>query len=1061
MSTAPKYTIGQHVEVWSMGKKKWFKDGKVTHIKPDGSIKVMYNQSKGIMSRGNKWVKPSQFKMMLRPPRTPHPRTLLPGETSPESPPASKSSPTLVNEGKTTPNTTPVQANKSATERILFDVSDSITEGKQGGHAAAAAPSENESKVEQTSSVFDLLNATKDGDDDGASHDNAKTSDAVPSAEKGTKGMLDMDLLKIEGGGSPGGSLTQKPSNNDARDSTRTLKRGMRVSNRNIVGAHLISSSLPVLMEEEDGGAKEEREDTLEGEDRGNEALKNAKVGHSSADKKKGQKAATTTSSIMRIHSYDGTWTKIVVRGNALVSSVIKIAKRKLYSSVRLSTMSTPAVVSAEEPVLESTPSSSKRSSTSTAYSSGQTSLLQQRMSMSPTPSVHSPRDSIVLPGGVGGLGPENFHYLLYYSMPSTRGGSPRLPELVSDSPGELQRLLSIPGVTFHLIPRQRDVSIDSVSVKFGDGIATRIFIKEDSTVRDVCSSAVRWRASRGLPVAPKYDLYIDGELLEQPLEKKRHMLDVITAYAGLDMDTLPSFIMVPRLGSHEGKGQSVGGSREGAEVPFDFNHPLEAVTPEKNNNHAAIEYDVELIMPPQEREEAKKESSYGELNSERKDFSSYSTVVTSKPFGMSLDQDLRVISAKSPADKEGIMCGDRLEKIAGQSVTSDSWKKQFFDEKVPFALTMSRPKITIDTMLDIIKQTLHMPFVRSRWHRMKSFGLSFHGNEYLSWLMESKRCKTRCEAEGLASCMVQCGLIRRVDKPHDLYMDNRDLHQVIPLEKTCLCGPEEVSFEIDDIELGNDEIAPTSSSSESPPPFPSGSRFLVPLITGRISELKKAAESVDARRESLPPLIFQALTTIWVQETRDLDDPGSVGCSHFIERLSMYFGEAGDICPRRLFWCLADGATNRVSFETWLNAITLWEKSSAYTRLKIIFDIFDRSQTGYLSRSEVKDLVLAVTKKRRSCVSAVVGNCDALLRFCNEELKFQLESYISFFPNFFAGIDADMDDKVSMEDLWRFLEIPRDDNPKNKEKPSHNGALADVLSKFVLPIDTLYMLRC
>eukprot|EP00466_Bigelowiella_natans_P015474 jgi/Bigna1/145817/aug1.104_g20525 len=260
MSTAPKYTIGQHVEVWSMGKKKWFKDGKVTHIKPDGSIKVMYNQSK-------------------------------------------------VNEGKTTPNTTPVQANKSATERILFDVSDSITEGKQGGHAAAAAPSENESKVEQTSSVFDLLNATvKDGDDDGASHDNAKTSDAVPSAEKGTKGMLDMDLLKIEGGGSPGGSLTQKPSNNDARDSTRTLKRGMRVSNRNIVGAHLISSSLPVLMEEEDGGAKEEREDTLEGEDRGNEALKNAKVGHSSADKKKGQKAATTTSSIMRIHSYDGTF---------------------------------------------------------------------------------------------------------------------------------------------------------------------------------------------------------------------------------------------------------------------------------------------------------------------------------------------------------------------------------------------------------------------------------------------------------------------------------------------------------------------------------------------------------------------------------------------------------------------------------------------------------------------------------------------------------------------------------------------------------------------------------
>eukprot|EP00471_Norrisiella_sphaerica_P001236 CAMPEP_0184485404 /NCGR_PEP_ID=MMETSP0113_2-20130426/7005_1 /TAXON_ID=91329 /ORGANISM="Norrisiella sphaerica, Strain BC52" /LENGTH=1165 /DNA_ID=CAMNT_0026866833 /DNA_START=262 /DNA_END=3759 /DNA_ORIENTATION=+ len=1165
MSGEPSYSVGQDVEVWSLGKKKWFKDGKIVKIKKDGSVKVHYSRGKGIMSRGSKWINPSEIKKFLR-----HPSRRKDQNRSSDNNPGSQGSNPAIESFNDNVRST----NSSKPQSSLFTFGNHRENSSGNTDIPAETPGMRIPDVKLTPQPDQGQDFLFDAFADTGDHDSFSGNRDIPAETPGMEkpdvkltsqpdqgqGILFDVFAEIGGHQEKEEEVHQKPQVGDgtggidirqlldtcggdtaistepiqtcaqADESSKKRKEARQAEEEKQVpdisqqsddafqsflsemppqvstqGRMRDRSSKPVLDWISSDLSEEKPNDQLLETEEGKEPVvqtKEEKTPQAGGKKKSpprildtlfeegGENPSPTSlppdlrssGSTIRVYRDDGTWATLVMPKDTSVSKLIKRAAIKLYG-LRRPVGANPSEV----------PSSSQST----------TEMVK---------SAPSFLDSNMISSLVSN---DETKYLLLYTRESQiNGSSPKVPELVTDD--YFQRLRESPGISFHLIPRPNHMQIDSVSIKFSDGVKTRVFVGASTTVTDIIKAGSRWRKSRSLSVAPKYELYMDGKAMDK-LEEGRNVMDLISYYLGLGIK-LPSFNLID-----DGLAKSKEYVRDDSII---------------NRTQAASDIyklpEAKLIMPTIKPPEERKKSRYGKFTDHNDKESTYSAVVHSSPFGLSINQDMRVVVAKELAMAQGIMVGDKLLNVNGTEVTFATWKQTFSSEKVPFRLSLSRTKVPITRMLDILKQSIKMPIVKSRWHRMKNWALTFHGDEFLTWLEKSKHCESRCEAEGLGLRMIQCGLIRRIDKPHDIYSDTRDLFQAVQPEKTILHGSEDIKFDAKSLRMENNDekepltldsislqpdpllfVFPATSTttkdgqgdpesgvdlshlaSSSSSPLPSkytvpkyllyevpnpttascswspkanhpfrkreaekipkiGSRLFMPLITSKISKLhRRAYNPMQQQKKTLPPAIFQALSKIWVDATKDIEDPSSVGFDKFVTKLSMYFGIVGEIAPRKLFSCLADRDTRTVSFENWLNGVTIWEFANLSTRLQILFDIFNRSQTGFLSRSEVKELVLAVSRQTVSSICVVLPEAkrESFFDSCTELAKSQLDDYMSFFSNFFAGMDADMDNRVSLEDLREFLDITKGESALS---------LPEALRRLVLPMDVLYCLRC
>mmetsp|Transcript_34899 Transcript_34899/g.67885 ORF Transcript_34899/g.67885 Transcript_34899/m.67885 type:complete len:469 (+) Transcript_34899:396-1802(+) len=438
-----------------------------------------------------------------------------------------------------------------------------------------------------------------------------------------------------------------------------------------------------------------------------------------------------------------------------------------------------------------------------------------------------------------------------------------------------------------------------------------------------------------------------------------------------------------------------------------------------------------------------------------KEDMSTFEVWVRGKPYGLALDQDMRVVGAHGLAAKEGIMPGDELKSIKGQAVEAKTWKNFFIAQPIPFCMRFSRKQVSMGDLLLLQRHILQAKICKSRWTSMKKHPYTCHGVDLLTWMVRTRRCVHRCQAEGMAMRLMQSGLMRRIEKPHDVFNDNRDLYDIIVPERNGLLhGSQDVSFHVRGRGFSisrkrtpgeNDDDDEAIVEDED---ISCGSTCLREMIKARLNALRATSRHA---RPSLPPSTFHALTNTWLNATKNQADAGAVDENTFVKELSQYLGEVGSIAPRRLFWCMADKKTKRVDFETWLNGVTLWELSDFHQKLRILFDVFDRSQTGYWSREEVKDLIRAVSKKRIASLALVLREKEDhkhLEKVGADLLRAQLDDYVSFFSTFFTALDADMDDRISPLDLMGFAE------------GSQDKTIAAFISRFAIPLDALFILR-
>uniref|UniRef100_A0A7S0DF27 EF-hand domain-containing protein n=1 Tax=Amorphochlora amoebiformis TaxID=1561963 RepID=A0A7S0DF27_9EUKA len=1036
------FTVGARVDVWSVGKKRWFRDGKVKAVKSNGSVKVQYNFAAGRLKRGSKWIKPSQFASLLR---LQHKAKNLSSVAKPRSKPSSQSK--SISQGSESkpvlnifdPKTPPSDHNESMETPDFLRITDALGEDSTdllqfsdafGGkfddlqHLPPPATPPNQRDEKNTKNktndirsetLLDTVFGVPEGAAEKAGRGEEKKGRGESKNEEGGERLILDDILGL-------GYISTAPTS--GRDGTEP--KSTEHSSSDTFHPYNTSSSLCTPLP-----PLPEARSTVE---------------------KKGPDEL-----MLRVYAEDGTYSVMRIKEQTKASTVVDRTKRKLYSF-------------------------KKSSSTVT-------------ISKNPIPTDSQGLDRARSANIAG--------YHLMYVLEAIDD-----PKRIPPNHKPYSILKEYPEATFYVVPHRPSIGLTTIRINFVDGMATRIFINDHTTVAHVCQAGRKWRQSKNLPIDNKFKLLVEN--YQPRLEAKIRPL-------------IPPNKPPPEFKLFSSSSQLV------FQDDVDLSDLL-SISPSPRSTSRDLESLVPLVMPQTLLVEEPKKPKYPEFT--QQDLRSFEIVVCSKPLGLGLDKKMRVIMVKGLMMEMGVLQGDVLVSVNGYVPTPENWRDLIQRQEFPFKLGFTRMNVPLSLLLQIIKELAKKSFVRSRWHKLKNFSHSLHGSDCVDWLVGS-RSLARCQAHGLAIMMVQSGFIRRIEKPHDEFIDGHELFQI--LNQSALSGTQDIDFSPHDIlsnppastppqgttqSASRDPDSPMAAHLTSPvadperrgeerggskaglkaadlpagdtkkrkkttPPSLRSSRFLsnsvlrqsavmktdrkkkVPkisalkgLVEARISAFRSNAmtgKPMVARKNSrpavLPPVMVQSLTKVWVHATKDLEKPGSVPLGLFTKELAIYFGDAGAIAPERIFRSLADEKTNRVEFETWLNGVVLWEQATMGKQCKILVDLFDDSKKGFLNRDDTKTLITAVSRRSIKTMAVLFGSDDQKKRSfsdsCEKLIQMQLDDYISFFSTFFSSIDQDMDDRVSAEDLQAFAEASQDES------------IDAVLSRLALPLDTLFILRC
>eukprot|EP00472_Partenskyella_glossopodia_P014266 CAMPEP_0197540862 /NCGR_PEP_ID=MMETSP1318-20131121/66837_1 /TAXON_ID=552666 /ORGANISM="Partenskyella glossopodia, Strain RCC365" /LENGTH=409 /DNA_ID=CAMNT_0043099969 /DNA_START=90 /DNA_END=1319 /DNA_ORIENTATION=- len=85
-------------------------------------------------------------------------------------------------------------------------------------------------------------------------------------------------------------------------------------------------------------------------------------------------------------------------------------------------------------------------------------------------------------------------------------------------------------------------------------------------------------------------------------------------------------------------------------------------------------------------------------------------------------------------------------------------------------------------------------------------------------------------------------------------------------------------------------------------------------------------------------------------------------------------FGSVGKQLPVHLFSHLAGSENGKLGYRALVSAVYMWRKGTMLDRLVLLFDMFDKyPRKGYLSRSNIKELVHAISKRRTDSASGMM----------------------------------------------------------------------------------------